>query len=418
MYSALRNKKSLIVARLLKPASIFMISTMIVNGGNYLYNLWLGRTLGPADFSEVGLLLTFLLILSFAGMTYQLVASKFMIDLEDHLIKPFIHLVKKRSWQFGIGFTVLIMAFSGGITDFFHLKNQWAVILFALSVPLYFLLSTERGLLQGRQSFVGLSLSYQLEIWSKFIATVLLLYIFRDQAGVAISLSMLLSIFISKYFRNTEFTISSSSEIKIPKHIIKKILMFAGFTLGYELIQIAINYGDLLMVKHYFDPQTAGLYTAVALIGRIIYFITWMMVMVLIPTILQKRKEGLPYKNIMFSYLIVITVASLLIITLSAGFPELTIRLLFGDEFIPFAPMLWKYALATSLFALANLFIYYFISIEYYLSVYLAGFFATIQLGMYLLFHDTIDQIIGIQIIMMGALFAIQLGIFILKKEN
>ncbi|MEL6561974.1 MAG: oligosaccharide flippase family protein [Bacteroidota bacterium] len=416
MYSALRNKKSLLVARLLKPTSVFMISTMIVNGGNYLYNLWLGRTLGPADFSEVGLLLTFLLILSFAGMTYQLVASKFVIDLDDHLVKPFSYLLKKRSWQLGIVFTVLIIAFSGGITEFFHLKSRWSVMLFALSIPVYFLLSSERGLLQGRQSFIGLSLSYQLEIWSKFIATLLLLYLFRDQAGIAISLSMLLSIFISKYFRNTEFEISSGSAVKIPKHIIKKILMFAGFTLSYELIQITINYGDLLMVKHYFDPETAGLYTAVALIGRIIYFITWMMVMVLIPTILQKRKDGFPYKKIMFSYLTVITTASLLIITFSAGFPELTIRLLFGDAFIPFAPILWKYALATSLFALANLFIYYFISIEYYRSVYLAGIFAVIQLGLYVLFHNSIDQIIEIQIIMMGTLFVIQLGIFIFKK--
>lgn len=417
MYSVLKLQKSLAIGRILKPASIFMVSTMIVNGGNYLYNLWLGRELGPADFSEVGLLLTFLLILSFAGMTYQLVASKFIIDLEDRLISPFINLMKRRSWQFGAGLSILTIAFSGGITDFFHLKNHWSVIVFAFSIPVYFLLSTERGLLQGRQSFTGLSVSYQVEIWSKFISTIALLYIFRDQAGVAIALSMLLSIFISKFIRKTGFVVHSVSEVKIPGYVIKKIMMFAGFTLGYELIQIAINYGDMLMVKHYFDARTAGLYTSIALIGRIIYFITWMMVMVLIPTILQKRKDKLPYKSTMFSYVAIITSVSLFIICLSAGFPELTIRLLFGEAFISFAPMLWKYALATSLFALANLFIYYFISTEYYLPVYLAGVFTIAQLGLYLLFHDSINQIIGIQIVMMSVLLAVQLGIFVIRKK-
>ena len=133
-----------------------MISTMIVNGGNYLYNLWLGRKLGPAAFSEVGLLLKFLLILSFAGMTFQLVASKFIIDLKTNSVQPFINLIKKRGIQFGVAVTALVCVFSGQISDFFHLQNQWSVVIFSAAVPIYFLLSAERGLMQGEQSFTKL----------------------------------------------------------------------------------------------------------------------------------------------------------------------------------------------------------------------------------------------------------------------
>ncbi len=55
---------------LLTPAMIFMISTMIVNGSNYGYNLILGRLLTPAEFSEAGLLVTLFLVASFIAMTF------------------------------------------------------------------------------------------------------------------------------------------------------------------------------------------------------------------------------------------------------------------------------------------------------------------------------------------------------------
>jgi len=35
--------------------------------------------------------------------------------------------------------------------------------------------------------------------------------------------------------------------------------------------QVVINNIDILLVKHFFDPQSAGLYAAVALVGRLLY---------------------------------------------------------------------------------------------------------------------------------------------------
>ncbi|MFV8358270.1 sugar isomerase, partial [Flavobacterium sp. XS1P32] len=56
------------------PEQLFMVTILFVNGGNYLYNLLLGRILGPAEFSDAAILITFLLILSFVGMTFQIVS--------------------------------------------------------------------------------------------------------------------------------------------------------------------------------------------------------------------------------------------------------------------------------------------------------------------------------------------------------
>ena len=46
------------------------------------------------------------------------------------------------------------------------------------------------------------------------------------------------------------------------------------------------------MVKHYFGPNDAGLYASLALIGRVVYFVAWMFVMLLLPSVVQKEKDG------------------------------------------------------------------------------------------------------------------------------
>jgi hypothetical protein len=55
-----------------------MVTILLVNGGNYLYNLLLGRMLGPG-FSDAAILITLLLILSFVGMTFQIVTAKYAL---------------------------------------------------------------------------------------------------------------------------------------------------------------------------------------------------------------------------------------------------------------------------------------------------------------------------------------------------
>jgi len=417
MYSALTKSATTLYQFAIKPATIFMISTMIVNGGNYAYNLWLGRKLGPAIFSEVGLLLTILLILSFIGMTLQLVSAKFIIELNQLTGQIFHSLISRISLISGTVLMVVILVFSNQLSAFFQLSSSWPLTILSISIPFYFLMSVSRGIQQGNHHFVKLSASYQIEIWSKFGFTVLLLYIFPNHAGIIIALALLFSVISGSFSAGLQMLITKVKRSQFPTDTKRKIFVFAAFTLGYELIQIVINYGDLLTVKHYFDASTAGLYTSISLVGRMVYFLTWMMVMVLIPTVIKKRKEGLPVTKLMYQYTAFISVISGSIVLISFLFPEATIRLLFGEAFTAFAPHLWKYAFATMLFALSNLFIYYFISLEFYKPVYFAGLISIIQLVFYFQFHQTISDIILIQIFGMSCLLLIQLSYFVLKKH-
>ncbi|MFT5077499.1 MAG: hypothetical protein ACI917_000001, partial [Patiriisocius sp.] len=59
----------------IRPETFFVLSSFVVNGGNYLYNLLMGRMLGPEVFADVAILITLLLVISFIAMTFQVVVS-------------------------------------------------------------------------------------------------------------------------------------------------------------------------------------------------------------------------------------------------------------------------------------------------------------------------------------------------------
>lgn len=414
MYSATKQSKTPLHG-LVAPATIFMVSSVLVSGGNYLFNLTMGRTVGPEAFAEVGLIVTALLVLSFLAMTFQIVAMKFSVSYEGQSKEIFTNQMTWIAIIIGSFIMISMMACSSILQHFFHLESAISIWVLALTVPVYFVLSVHRGIAQGGEEFIKLSWSYQAEMLARFVFTFLLLLLFHVTGGVAVSIGIFASIMISYISLRPQYKLDS---LQINWIELRHIIQFMGLTASYECAQILINYTDILMVKHYFDEYTAGLYTSMALIGRMIYFATWMIVMILIPKVLNLRKQGLPYKTEMVKYFLIILSFSTVLIGVSYIFPDLMITLLFGEEYLPVAYLLWQYALATMLFALANLLVYYFLSIDQRKPVYLAIVAGVLQVIGLTIFHEKLSDLIVTQIVIMGGLLAIMIVYFFTSKTN
>ena len=72
----------------------------------------------------------------------------------------------------------------------------------------------------------------------------------------------------------------------------KAVIAFAGPVVLVYLGQILISNSDIIMVKRFFEPEIAGQYAAVALIGRIVFFATWSVVTALFPIVARKQQKG------------------------------------------------------------------------------------------------------------------------------
>ena len=82
------------------------------------------------------------------------------------------------------------------------------------------------------------------------------------------------------------------------------------------------------------------------------------------------------------------------------------------------APLLWKYALATGLFAVSNLFAYYYLSLDRFMPVVFSGAFGMLQMGLVIFFHESLEQVVHMQIIAMICLLIFQIVYFVLDSKT
>ncbi|MBP1840598.1 oligosaccharide flippase family protein [Formosa algae] len=406
----LRTKK-------IAPEQLFMLSVLIVNGGNYIYNLILGRVLGPEQFADAAVLITFLLVLSFVAMTFQLVTAKFSVLFEHKVFQDFITKVYKQAGIVGLLLGLLIIVFASQLQHIFNTSSSVMFIIFGCGVPLYFLMSVNRGAFQGKKAYKPLSLTYQAEMLSRLLITLGLIYLFNLQSSAVIAIGIVLSFVFGMFPFNVKH-IRFKKPQALSQDYSKQIKRFFLLTAFYELTQIIINNSDILLVKHYFESYEAGLYASLALIGRMVYFIAWMFVMLLLPAVVELKKEGKETASVLFKYVGYIAIISALIVLSCLSFPELIIKLLFGESYLAMAPLLWKYAIATSMFAISNIFAYYYLSLDQYIPVIFSGVFGMLQMLLVVFYHDSLEQVVHMQIIAMLCLLTIQIIFFIYNSKR
>jgi len=406
-----------LILKKVSPEQLFMGSILLVNGGNYLYNLILGRLLGPEAYADAALLVTLLLVLSFLGMTFQLATTKFAVLFSGKDWENFRNRTYKQAIFVGMLIGAILVYFAKDFQVLFQTKTPYMFVVLGFGIPMYFFMCVNRGTFQGHHQFNMLSVTYQTEMWSRLLITLSFLLFSPWEPAITVALGIALSFLfglIPSDFNGISLASPSLLSSKHTKHVNKFILL----TLCYEITQIIINNSDVLMVKHYFEPFEAGLYASLALIGRVVYFVAWMFVMLLLPNVVQKAKDGIPTAPILFKYVGYVTILSLAIIASCYLFPELIIRLMFGEAYLTMSGLLWQYAVATSLFAIGNIFAYYFLSLDHYVPVIISGILGVTQIVLISFFHSTLEQVVQVQIMVMILLLISQILYFIIKKKS
>lgn len=406
------------IPRKLGPEQLFMVTILLVNGGNYLYNLILGRMLGPEAFSDAAILITLLLILSFVGMTFQIVTAKYAVLFEESSLLVFIKLITKYASIIGVLFGLAIIIFHQELQAAFRTKTAAMFYIFGFGIPLYFMMSVNRGLYQGQNVLNKLATTYQTEMASRLLLTLAGLLLLPNVASsIIVALGILFSfVFGVIPFQKTIFKgVTTPSKITIDTKSIRNFFLLTAF---YELTQIIINNSDIILVKHFFDSKDAGLYASLALIGRVVYFVAWMFVMLLLPKVIQMKKDNQDTLPILMKYVGYIVLLSTLIVAFTALFPEFVVGIMFGQEYLSISFLLWKYALATSLFAVANIFAYYYLSLDQYLPVVVSAILGSTQIGLIIAYHNSLEQVVHMQIIAMIVLLFFQLCYFFYKNKK
>jgi O-antigen/teichoic acid export membrane protein len=177
--------------KLATDGSLLFISTLVVNAGNYIINLIFGRWLGPADFSEVSLLVTLLLMVSFFALAFQLTGAKFAAEYSEKTEISFLkNWLNKRAFYTGLFMLSVVMIGAIFWKEFFQTNSSIPFFILGISLPFYLLMSVNRGLFQGKLEYRKLALTYQSEMWVRLIVSIGLVYLGYRVNGVALGISI------------------------------------------------------------------------------------------------------------------------------------------------------------------------------------------------------------------------------------
>ncbi len=393
------------MAGLLSGGALLFVSATLVNLGNYIFNLLLGRWLGPAAFADLSLIVTLFLVTTFLAAGLQIPTARFVAmytaDGNTQTIANLRRWALRMAGIIGVVLAVICVVGAPAWSNFFSTASAWPFVIFGLFVPFYLLQGVDRGVLQGWTRFPRLAVTYQAEMWSRLLISVLLVGIGLGVNGAVLAIGLS---FVTAWLFARRVGAQVPTAEQIAPELRREMLYFAGPVLIAQLGQILINNSDILIVRHFFPAESAGQYAALALIGRIVFFATWSVVTAMLPIAAQRHRRGEPHRPLLYASLGAVLAVSLVIVAATVLFPTAIVNVLFGSAYLAVAPLLWLYALATMFFALANVIITYRLSIGNVEGTYFAIAAGVAQVALLWVFHATLVQVVWVQFVLMAVL--------------
>ena len=383
-----------------------LLGSGIVSAVNFGYNVVMARYLGPADFGQVSAIATMLMIASALTISFQLVCAKFVARNPTAWAKGRVYSsLLKRAWVGGVVCAVALYLLRAPLANLLKLPSEGLVILLAAAVAFSLPMGVKRGGLQGLCAFRSLSGNFILESGVKFLVAVAIIYLGYGMFGAvaAITASVIAAyLFMPVRFSGGEKQAEGQNCIPASFHEGMQAIVFS-------VGQVIINNVDILLVKHFFDPQQAGLYAAVALVGRLLYFASWQVVSAMFP-ISASAKPGERARNVLATPMLMVACITAVFVTVLWLAPKFVIGIVFGQSFLQAESLFGLYAAATGLYALSVVLMTYEMSRRIANTGWLQLIFSGVMVLMIGIFHDTLREVIMVQIFLMsGLLFVVSL---------
>ncbi len=386
---------------LIKSSSILFITVMIGNIANYLFQFFMGHNLSTSDFGILNSLLSLMMICAVPAGTIMLVMARYISKFKAEgewgkVIKFYKNSLKKMTILTGIG-VILFLFFNGRITAFLKIPSSWPVIILGSILFVSLLLPVNVGTLQGLQRFGYLGINASLGGVSRLLFGILFVFLgLRVNGALLATLLSALGIMIITFYP-LKSLLNQKLSSKIESHTREIITYSLPVILATVSFMIITNI-DLVLVKHYFSPEEAGYYAGAAVLGRSVFYLPGVIVMVMFPMIseshtLNEDTYGLLNKGLLLTAILAGTgVISFYVM------PEIMITFLFGNKFIEAAPLLKLFGIAMFPLALINIIINFNLARNRSRFIYSLVISCLLEILLITFFHDSLLHILYILI--------------------
>lgn len=381
----------------------------LYNGGQFIYHFLTGRFLGEALYGDLASVIAILGIVGVLQMAVGLTIVKFVSEEDDEsVISNFTKWVNR--WSVEAAFISIVIVVLGAkmFTSFLNVSDVRVIYLTAPMLAIFLVTNSYRSVLQGQLRFVEYVGSLLSETVVKLILSILLVIAGYALFGAIIGLLMS---FIASFAFTWYFLRKFLSGKRGKRPDIAPLLRFTFPVFIQGLALTSMYTTDLILVKHFFVPQEAGVYASLTVLGRVVFFGTSPVTQVMFPVITRKYAHGERYHDIFYLSLIMVVAFAVLVTISYAVFPDFVLGLLYGSSYLSGSPYLWWFGLFMGLLGVSTLLVQFYLSIGKTKIVWTFATAALLQGILIWLNHDSILTVVKMSIVA-GSLLAAALLIY------
>lgn len=390
--------------RIVQGSVVLLSGSGLTMAINLAYNIGVARFLGPQGFGHATVVYTLLTLLSAITLSFQIVSTKVVAQQQTPEGKAAVYrMLHRASWVCGIAVGVGFFVFERPVAEYLNLPSAALVGILGIGAAFYIPLGTRRGFVQGTYGFRRLASNLVLECAVRLAGSMALIFLGAGVRGVIAANSAAIA---AAYL-----VLSSPLAKRIPNplhasHAMRETMQALVFFAG----QVLINNCDIILVKHFFPAKVAGLYAAIAMVGRVIYSFSQAVVNSTFPIVAGTRdEERRDLRVIATSLLLVLGSGTAIAVGLCFAPAQLWSKL-FGSEFVlsgryTISYLLALYALTTVVYSLSAVIITFEMSYKIantsWVQLAFSGF---VILGI-CWFHSSLLEVILVQLILLLLLF-------------
>lgn len=411
--------KKFIAHELISGSLYIFLGSFLSSILGFLFNLFLARNLSIIDYGVYASLLSVVVLVGIPAASLTTAVVRYATDyLSSNQNEKAVRLYK-----ITLGFTSIIavflvlifIVFSINIKNFLHVDNTVLVAFSGLIVAVGYLSIANTAFLQGLLKFTFISITMVIGSLAKLLIGILLIILgFKVFGGLfAIFTMYLISLLLG--FIPLKFIFKKvNANNSIP---IKEIISYAVPTSLTVLALTSLTSTDIILVKHFFDPNMAGIYAGLSLIGKVIFYFTGPITMVMFPLLVKRHSKGVDFNNLFYLTIVLVILSSISISVFYFVFPAFVINLFLGGrEYSDAIPYLGYFGLFATLFSTLNVLVSFFLSLKKTFISFFVVSAALLQIFLIIIIHDSIAHVIGISISVCSLLLIILLLYY--SKEN
>lgn len=402
---------------LAKGGTLLAVAMLIANAGNYVLNLSLGRWLTPSEFADANLMVTIMLLVTAVAISLQLIASRFtamsIVSGDEVEIARLRRYLDRRAGLVGLGLGAGLVFGAPFWSDLFRSESTIPFVILGLGMPFYVTQAVGRGILQGRLRFTALGATFVVEMLVRVGLGLALVSLGFGVVGATIALAVsfvAVWVHVRILMSNKRGSLGAIDSSEVRRYAGPIALLLLG--------QIIVNNGDVLIAKRYLDPDQAGVYAAIALVGRAVFFLSWSVATTLFPAATQQAERGQDVDQLLHRGLLVVGLLGTGAVVGAQLFGGFALELILGPAFAGLgSPLAW-YAGATSLFALANLIVSHYLSIGRYREAVLLLGGGLLQTALLLSMRGSMQSLINAQVLAMTFLLLMVMTSHLLYRQK